>query len=224
MNKKKSGIYMWTSPSGKKYIGQSTDLVKRYNAFLRFNKHYAGDKIDNARSKYNNADDWTYIVLERCGIDELDEREIYYIGLYDTMNNGYNCESGGNLNKKLSNETKLIMSFNNSGKNNPMYGKKQTNESKQKNREAHLGLYDGENNPMYGKKQTKESIHKNKMSQPSRKMVIQYDLFMNVIAEYDTLNDAARSIGKGNKCISLCCKGLQSSAYGYIWRYKKESD
>ena len=196
MNKMKSGIYMWTSPSGKKYIGQSTNLVKRYNSFLRFNCSYGGVKINNARKKYHNLDEWTYVVLERCGIDDLDERERYYIALYDTMNNGYNCESGGNKNKTLSDETKLIMSFNNSGKNNPMYGKKQT----------------------------KESIHKNKMSQPLRKGVIQYDLSMNVIAEYDSLNDASRSIGKTKKCISLCCNGLQSSAYGFIWKYKKESD
>ena len=31
---KKSGIYMWTSPSGKSYIGQSVDLVKRYTNFI----------------------------------------------------------------------------------------------------------------------------------------------------------------------------------------------
>lgn len=224
MNKMKSGIYMWTSPSGKKYIGQSTDLVRRYNSFLRFNCSYGGVKINNARKKYHNLDEWTYVVLERCDIDVLDERERYYIALYDTMNNGYNCESGGNKNKILSDETKLIMSFNNSGKNNPMYGKKQTYESRLKNSEWHKNNILRENNPMYGKKQTKESIHKNKMSQPLRKGVIQYDLSMNVIAEYDSLNDASRSIGKTKKCISLCCNGLQSSAYGFIWRYKKESD
>ena len=87
MNKMKSGIYMWTSPSGKKYIGQSTDLVKRYNSFLRFNCSYGGVKINNARKKYHNRDEWTYVVLERCDIDALDERERYYIALYDTMNN-----------------------------------------------------------------------------------------------------------------------------------------
>ena len=224
MNKKKSGIYMWTSPSGKKYIGQSTQLDIRKRNFLQKSYAYGGVKINNARKSYPNLNDWKYKVIEYCGIDELDERERYYITLYDTINNGYNSESGGNENKTLSDETKLIMSFNNSGKNNPMYGKKQTYESRLKNSEWHKNNTLGENNPMYGKKQTKESIHKNKMSQPLRKGVIQYDLSMNVIAEYDSLNDASRSIGKTKKCISLCCNGLQSSAYGFIWRYKKESD
>ena len=67
MNKMKSGIYMWTSPSGKKYIGQSTDLVKRYNQFLNFNHRYGGKKINDARTKYHTIDEWSYKVLERCG-------------------------------------------------------------------------------------------------------------------------------------------------------------
>ena len=72
MNKIKSGIYMWTSPSGKNYIGQATDLVRRYNAFLQFNCSYGWVKINNARKKYHNLYEWTYMVLERCGIDALD--------------------------------------------------------------------------------------------------------------------------------------------------------
>ena len=74
---RKSGIYMWTSPSGKSYIGQTVNLKKRYNSFLRFNKNYSGDKINNARKKYNNESDWKYEVLEYCDVNELDEREKY---------------------------------------------------------------------------------------------------------------------------------------------------
>ena len=96
---RKSGIYMWTSPSGKSYIGQTVDLQRRKCAFFRFGVSYGGQKIDCARKKYNHKSLWDYKVLEYCSIDELDERERCYIKLYDTVNNGYNCESGGNENK-----------------------------------------------------------------------------------------------------------------------------
>lgn len=200
MNNIKSGIYMWTSTSGKSYIGQATDLVRRYNAFLRFDKHYAGDKIDNARSKYNNADEWTYVVLERCDIDALDEREKYYIALYDTMNNGYNCESGGNGKKIVSDS------------------------SKQKNREAHLGLYDGENNPNYGKKHTQEV--KNFIGDLNSVAILQLTKDGVYVNQFKSIKDAAQSVGVTSSAIWNCLNGKcrVKSVKGYKWRYKKESD
>lgn len=90
-----SGIYMWTSPSGKSYIGQAVDLNHRRREFTKFYQSYAGGRIDNARKKYNNESNWKYEVLEYCSIDKLDEREIYYIGLYNTFKNGYNMTKGG---------------------------------------------------------------------------------------------------------------------------------
>ena len=136
---KKTGIYMWTSPSGKSYIGQSVDLQKRKGAFLRFGDRYGGEKINCARKKYNHKSLWNYKVLEYCGIDKLDERERYYIELYDTINNGYNCESGGNENKIVSDESKQKMSEAMKGENKPMYGKHHTEEHKSKMSEAMKG-------------------------------------------------------------------------------------
>lgn len=33
--------------------------------------------------------------LEECDTGKLDEREVYYISLYDSYNNGYNSTKGG---------------------------------------------------------------------------------------------------------------------------------
>ena len=56
----KSGIYKWTSPSGKYYIGQAVNLRRRKNDFLNFKRPYTrkGSAIDNAREKYNDASLW----------------------------------------------------------------------------------------------------------------------------------------------------------------------
>ena len=157
---KKSGIYMWTSPSGKSYIGQSVDLQKRKGAFLRFGDRYGGEKINCARKKYNHKSLWNYKVLEYCGIDKLDERERYYIELYDTINNGYNCESGGNENKIVSDESKQKMSEAMKGENNPMWGKHFTKEQKRKISESRKGKCCGEKNPNYRKHLTEEQKRK----------------------------------------------------------------
>ena len=163
---KKSGIYMWTSPSGKSYIGQSVDLQRRKCAFFRFGVSYGGQKIDCVRKKYNNKSDWEYKVLEYCDVNELDEREKYYIALYDTINNGYNCESGGNENKIVSDESKQKMSEAMKGENNPMWGKHFTKEQKRKISESRKGKCCGEKNPNYRKHLTEEQ--KSKLSE-SRK-------------------------------------------------------
>ena len=88
----KSGIYMWTSPSGKKYVGLSDNLGNRHKDFrcASDNRAYAGINsiIDKARKKYPY-DQWHYEVLEFCSIDLLGEREKYWIAYYQTNNNKY---------------------------------------------------------------------------------------------------------------------------------------
>ena len=96
----KSGIYMWTSPSGKKYVGLSDNLGSRHKDFrcASDNRTYAGTNsiIDKARKKYPY-DQWHYEVLELCPIDLLGEREKYWIAYYKTNDNkyGYNITAGG---------------------------------------------------------------------------------------------------------------------------------
>lgn len=92
-----SGIYMWTSPSGKQYIGKSIDLERRKRMFLNFSKNYTSGTslIDKARHKYADSKLWKYVILEECHENQLNEKEKYYIEQYDTYKNGYNSTYGG---------------------------------------------------------------------------------------------------------------------------------
>ena len=85
-------IYKYTSPSGKHYIGQTNNENQRRKAFNNLNLQYAGLKIDNARRKYSPSN-FTYEILEERYYDnckeDLDRLESYYIGKYDSFNNGY---------------------------------------------------------------------------------------------------------------------------------------
>lgn len=87
-------IYMYTNKiNGKQYIGQTTrTLKKRHWQHMSQNKCY----FDRAIKKYG-ADNFELTILEDNVFDEriLNERETYYIDKFDTFNNGYNMNRGG---------------------------------------------------------------------------------------------------------------------------------
>ena len=94
-------IYRYKSPSGKYYIGQTTDEKNRHISFNSNKKKYAGQKINDARKKYGPKN-FEYSVLIRVTGDNPEEvkkylntLEIGFIRMYDSYNNGYNmCEGG----------------------------------------------------------------------------------------------------------------------------------
>lgn len=199
---RKSGIYMWTSPSGKSYIGQSVNLAVRKKIFCSFNNTYGGHKIDCARKKYNHKSLWDYKVLEYCDVDKLDERERYYIKLYDTVNNGYNCESGGHENKIMSDEAKQKMSKSKKG----IKHTKEHNLKISDSLKGHTHIL------------TEES--KNKMRLSHNKPVIQFTKEGTFVAEYESALMAKNITGIDNSHIGYCCLGKRKSAGGFKWTYK----
>lgn len=119
-------IYMFTSPSGKKYIGQSINFINRYKKY-KHNKNSIGEYFSKAIKKHDGIENFKLEILEKFlfleTIDEtktkLNELEIYYINKHDTLNNGYNLTAGGkgSFKRKITNETRLKLSLNNKGKN-----------------------------------------------------------------------------------------------------------
>ena len=89
------GIYKITNKiSGKSYIGQSNDIERRFKEHQQKGT-VSRIPLDAAIQKYGK-DAFTYEVIEECLVEELNDKEQYYIQLYDTMKNGYNCNEGGN--------------------------------------------------------------------------------------------------------------------------------
>ena len=81
----------------KSYVGQSINIENRWihhKSELNNNKHI-NDYLQNAWNKYGE-DNFSFIVIEECKESELNEKEIYYINKYNSMNNGYNLCEGGN--------------------------------------------------------------------------------------------------------------------------------
>ena len=88
------GIYKITNKiNGKIYIGQSNDIYRRF-----YEHQTKGETsripVDVAIQKYGK-DKFSYEVLEECSIDELNQKETFWIKKLNAIENGYNCSEGG---------------------------------------------------------------------------------------------------------------------------------
>jgi group I intron endonuclease len=84
--------------TGKKYIGQTIQEDIRKQRHLTDSKRLYC-KFYNAVRKYG-WDNFIYGIIDECDIEHLDEKEIYFIDVYDTYRNGYNMTLGGQGRKK----------------------------------------------------------------------------------------------------------------------------
>lgn len=96
-------IYMFTSPSGKQYIGQSIQFRERYSNYRTIKKSAIGKKFYNALKKYEGVENFELTILASISLsdsmsvvkEELDKLEKFYINQYNTYKTGYNSTIGG---------------------------------------------------------------------------------------------------------------------------------
>ena len=80
--------------NGKKYVGQSKNIARRWNEHKRAYK-YNNTYLYNAMCKYG-IDHFKFEVIEECDVCDLNDKEKYYISLYNTTApHGYNLSHGG---------------------------------------------------------------------------------------------------------------------------------
>ena len=95
------GIYKITNQINEhSYIGLSTHIEDRWRYHKTpYNWEREKDKsLYKAINKYG-IDNFNFEILEECSIEELSEKEKYYIKKYDTFYNGYNMTAGGENNQ-----------------------------------------------------------------------------------------------------------------------------
>lgn len=160
-------IYCYTNKiNNKKYIGQTIYSIKARAGKngKNYNKQF---KFGNAILKYG-WDNFVCEILEEVNSESreelcnlLNEKERYWISFFDSYNNGYNCDLGGNS-KIMSDNTKEKLRVINTGK-------KSSDETKKKISKSLLGV-PRKNKENYGKSrigthlsdETKEKISKTK--------------------------------------------------------------
>ena len=93
----KSGIYKITNLKTKEcYIGQAVDIASRWKQHAKCMLDIdtpAGNKLYKAAQEYGIYN-FSWEVLEECPREQLNEKEQYYIDLYDSYNYGYNGTRG----------------------------------------------------------------------------------------------------------------------------------
>ena len=230
-------IYKLTSPSNKCYIGQTINLVERKRTLYNPNKYYSGHRLDNAIKKYGIENFQYEIIIQIVESskeklrEKLDELEKFYIEKYDSYNNGYNMTLGGSGSNGCfqTEESKRKISEKEKGRKGSMLGRHLTEE--QKNKISNFAkTRTGEKNPFYGKTHSEET--KLKIGKANSIPILQLDLNENIITEFPSAKDAARSLGKprADSEIIKVCKGYISpsgkryiTALGYKWKYKEGS-
>lgn len=88
------GIYKITNKINNKiYIGQSNDIQRR------FKEHQTKGStsqipLDIAIKKYGK-ENFEFEILEECSLEELNDKETFWILKFNAIENGYNCNLGG---------------------------------------------------------------------------------------------------------------------------------
>ena len=105
------GIYKITNNiNGKVYIGQSNSIQRR---FSEHQNRGAASRIpvDVAIQKYGK-ENFSFEIIEECTIEQLNQRETYWINHFNSIENGYNCSVGGDQQSIGSNNGRAILTEN----------------------------------------------------------------------------------------------------------------
>lgn len=173
--RRKPGIYIIRNTiTNKCYIGSSIcpkSRIKEHFNSLDKNKHHSR-YLQNSYNKHGKKV-FEYGIIEHVNKEELlIVREQFWIGFFDSYNNGYNvCPCAGNtLGRKHTEEYKKKARERMLGENNPMYGQTHSEEARRKIadgdksgfktpqfREKMSIITSGQNNGMFGKNHSEGS-------------------------------------------------------------------
>jgi len=194
-NKAKSGIYMWTNLlTGDIYIGQSSDLSKRFRKYftLSYLKSKESFIISRALIKYGYVN-FSVSILEYCDKDILLEKEQYYL---DSLQPQYNI---------------LKIAGSSSGYNH-------SQESRDKRSKALKGIYTGSKSALFGTTHSKETIAKMSLNRRGEKntfygkthneesLVLMREKALNRVHTSETRDKMSKSHGNPVNIYEKCSK------------------
>jgi group I intron endonuclease len=233
------GIYKITSPSGKIYIGQTTNYLKRHNAYKN-HKCKRQPKLFASIEKYGFINHTIEIVKE-CEVKDLNYYERYYQEYYESVLNGLNLRYTATTDKSgfMSEETKKKMSDSGKGKiiteewrkNLSIAGmnRRHTEEEKQKISQAnkgkiktpeHIAKIQATLKTMQMPKRSEETKALQSLNNGKSKKVNQYDLQGNFINQFRSGSQASRELGISVMSISSCALGKLKTGGGFVWKYE----
>lgn len=218
------GIYKITNTTNNKcYIGQSRDIEARWAKHLSAYKSSPDWELYRAFKKYGISA-FKFEVIEECSIEELNEREIYWIAQYDSFNNGYNMTLGGEACNGTND--KIVYQYDLSGRFVKEY--KSAHDAARENNIQFTNICKvcrGERKTAggFGWSYTKvENIEPIKTKRLGDSTVLQFTKEGEFVAEYSSAKEARRQTGINDTTIGLVCKGKGKTAGGFVWKYKND--
>lgn len=203
-----SGIYAITNEtSGKKYVGASKDIHKRW-IFHKWQLNKGLHPVKELQNDWDKKNNFDFCIIEECAVEDLDEREIYWIGKLNTREVGYNTTIGGRgiVGLERTSEHCQHISESLKGRVSSMKGRKFTEEHRKK---IALALTGNKNTGCGAKNHASRAVR----SKTTGKI-------------YECAADAGRDSGCKGKYpssnILLCCKGQKQKAYGQEWEFYNE--
>lgn len=246
-------IYLITNMINKKqYVGQT----KRPDINERWRQHkmckMAGRHLAGAYNKYG-MENFKYQIICICFDEDCDKYEEEYIKKFNTMSpNGYNLKSGGHFSKlhpesieKMKESLKRVwteekrkeMSERFKGVNGPTYGKKASDETKEKLSKSSKKYWETISKEEYESicKERKERFTGQTPSQKAidalakgrliiksnKKKVGKYDDNGQLLESFNSISDASNKTRICRMTISKVCLGKDhyKTAGGFIWKY-----
>lgn len=199
-------VYCHTNKlTGEKYIGASKNIKKRWCAnginYIKYGKF--GEAI--RKYGWNNFDH--EIIKNNLSKAEAEDYEKMYIAELNTIEEGYNIQSGGNLFDGMSGEKNPFYNDHRfKGSSHPFYGKHHTYQSRKRMSENHWDC-SGVKNPFY-------NDHRfTGINSVVRKPV----KCLETGKIYITISDAERDTGIPRQNIRKQINGKISHAGGYHW-------
>lgn len=188
-------VYIHTTPSGKKYIGITSQPVNarwRNGKGYKYNSYFA-----KAIRKYGWDNILHEVVAENLSEDCAKDMEIALIKQYNTTDRslGYNISAGGD-------GTVGVHHF---GAENPFYGKHHTDETKAAASDRMKNAWS-------------DGCFDDTISRP----IYQFDMDGNLINSYKSIRQAEAATGVPHSVISRVCLGKLNYTHGFTWAYQDE--
>jgi len=233
------GIYKITSPSGKIYIGQTTNFSKRKNYYKNGAKPYQV-RIYNSLEKYGY-DAHTIEFIEECLVENLNERERHWQEFYDVIgDNGLNCrltatdDKSGFLSESSKNKLSIAkkkvvidgewrekFAYDWSGKNHSEETKRKMSDSAKGKKKTveHISKLPQNQKGYKSKPRSQEFRLNQKLFNGKSKAIFQYDKNNVLINQFISVAEAKRQTSI--KTINSAVLGKTKTAGGFKWSYTK---
>lgn len=212
-------VYMHITPNEKRYIGITSQVPEK--RWLNGRGYQNNNHFFNA-IKYYGWDNIQHKVLKTdLTKEQAEKEEIKLIALYDTTNQdkGYNCTHGGECIGKHTTKTKIKMSelrkrqYQTGELVHPMKNKRFSEKSKAKMSKSHQGKILSEEHKRNIGISCKGQLVGEKNPMATKVSCVETGELFNTITE------AAKSVGVCRVAISRCVRGLSHTSGGYKWRY-----